>query len=197
MGETRAALRTAFAPRATWGPDVALAEMLEVLPADAVTTADSGAHRILLSQLPFARRPRALLQSTGLCTMGCALPLALGHAIADPDRPTVAFMGDAGLEMVLGELATLRDSARRVVVVVFADRSLALIEKKQRAMQLAGCGVDFEGTDFVALARLYGGAGVSVRAAGEAGPALAEALAAPGFTLISVEIPRRSYDGLF
>jgi len=197
MGETRAALRAAFAPRATWGPDLALAEMLAVLPAEAVTTADSGAHRILLSQLPFARRPRALLQSTGLCTMGCALPLALGHAIADPDRPTVAFMGDAGLEMVLGELATLRDSARRVVVVVFADRSLALIEKKQRAMQLAGCGVDFEGTDFAALARLYGGAGVTVSAPGEAGPALAEALAAPGFTLISVEIPRRSYDGLF
>ena len=195
-GETRAALAAAFAPAPDWGPDVALAEMLAVLPDEAVTTADSGAHRILLSQQLYARRPRALLQSTGLCTMGCALPLALGHAIAEPDRPAVAFMGDAGLEMVLGELATLRDSARRVVLVVFVDRSLALIEKKQRAMQLRNSGVDFPGTDFAALARLYGGHGVRVAGPGEAGPALARALAAEGFTLIAVEVARRAYDGL-
>jgi len=196
MGETRAALHAAFRPRAEWGPDVALSEMLAVLPAEALTTADSGAHRILLSQQFYARRPRALIQSTGLCTMGCALPLAIGHAIADPDRPAVAFMGDAGLEMILGELATLRDSARPVVVVVFVDRSLALIEKKQRAMQLANAGVDFPGTDFAALAGLYGGHGVTVSAPGEAGPALARALDADRFTLIAVEIPRRAYDGL-
>ena len=195
--ETRAALRTAFAPGADWGPDMALAEMLAVLPPEAVTTADSGAHRILLSQQFYARRPRSLLQSTGLCTMGCALPLALGHALAEPGRPAVAFMGDAGLEMVLGELATLRDCAVPVVLVVLADRSLALIEKKQRAMQLPNAGVDFGATDFAALAGLYGGHGVTVRGPGEAGPALAAALGRERFTLISVEIPRRAYDGLF
>ena len=197
LAETRAALRQAFAPGAGWGPDVALAELLEALPAEAVVTADSGAHRILLSQLPLARRPRALLQSTGLCTMGCALPLALGHAIAEPGRPAVAVMGDAGLEMILGELATLRDSGRPVVAVVLADRSLSLIEKKQRAMQLPNAGVDFAATDFAALARVYGGRGVTVRGPGEAGPALAEALSADRFTVIAVELPRRAYDGLF
>lgn len=192
----RSALHAAFTAASDWGPDVALAEMLEVLPPEAVTTADSGAHRILVSQQFYARRPRALLQSTGLCTMGCALPLALGHAIAEPDRPAVAFTGDAGLEMILGELATLRDSERSVVVVVFVDHALALIEMKQRRMQLDRAGVDFSGTDFAALADLYGGEGVTVRRPGEAGLALARALAADRFTVIAVETPPMAYDAL-
>jgi acetolactate synthase-1/2/3 large subunit len=193
----RAELLEAFAPGEDWGPDRAIAELLAELPADAVTTADSGAHRILLSQQFYAKRPRALIQSTGLCTMGCALPLALGHRIADPERPAVAFMGDAGLEMVLGELATLRDARVPLVLVVLVDRSLALIELKQRRMGFQNAGVDFERTDFAGLARLYGGEGVTVRGPGEAGPALSEALRRDRFTLIEVEIPRRSYDGLF
>ena len=195
-GEVRARLIEAFRPQGDWGPDHAMAEMLAVLPEEAVATVDSGAHRILLSQHFFARRPRALLQSTGLCTMGCALPLALGHRIADPARPAVAFMGDGCAEMVLGELATLRDSGEPVVVVVFNDRSLALIELKQRREGLQNAGVDFGRTDFAGLARLFGGHGVTVSGPGEAGPALEEALARDRFSLIEVEIPRRAYDGL-
>lgn len=193
----RAALIAAFAPGAAWGPDVALSELVAALPEDALVTADSGAHRILLSQLFFARRPHRFLQSTGLCTMGCALPLALGWAVAGGAGPAVAVMGDACLEMVLGELATLRDSGRPVTVVVLVDRSLALIELKQRRMGLQNAGVDFEGTDFAGLARLYGGVGLRCGAPGEVTEAMAEALAVRDrFTLIEIAIPRRAYDGL-
>ncbi|MEM6680157.1 MAG: thiamine pyrophosphate-binding protein, partial [Pseudomonadota bacterium] len=86
----RAALAEARETEREWGPEVALAELLAALPGHVVATVDSGAHRILLSQIPFVTRPRALLQSTGLCTMGCALPLALGAAIAEPERRAVA-----------------------------------------------------------------------------------------------------------
>ena len=79
--------------------------------------------------------PRSLLQSSALCTMGCALPLAIGAKLSDPKRRVICFVGDASLEMVLGELATLRDQGQDILVVVFVDRSLALIEKKQREMQ--------------------------------------------------------------
>ncbi|MEO0957142.1 MAG: thiamine pyrophosphate-binding protein [Pseudomonadota bacterium] len=193
----RAALTEALAATRPWGPDVALAEMLSVLPAEAVATVDSGAHRILLSQFPFAKRPRALLQSTGLCTMGCALPLALGHKIAEPARPAVAFMGDGCAEMVLGELATLRDSGLPVVVVVFVDGSLALIELKQRREGLQNAGVDFaQRTDFVGLASVFGGRGVRVASPGDAATALEDALTAETFTIIEVDIPGRAYDGL-
>ncbi|MEM1162981.1 MAG: thiamine pyrophosphate-dependent enzyme, partial [Pseudomonadota bacterium] len=187
----------AFAAQTEWGPDQAIAEMLAVAPDNTTITIDSGAHRILLSQQWQAKHPRAILQSTGLCTMGCALPLGMGFKNADPSAPVIAFMGDAGLEMTMGELATLRDLGLPLVVVVFVDRSLALIELKQRRSGLQNAGVDFDRTDFAALAGIYGGNGVTVRAPGEAGPALQEALAADKFTLIEVEIPRRIYEGLF
>ncbi len=186
----------AFQTSTDWGPDHAIAEMLAASPKETTITIDSGAHRILLSQQWRAQHERAVLQSTGLCTMGCALPLGMGYKLAKPDAPVIAFMGDAGIEMCLGELGTLRDLGIPLVVVVFVDRSLALIELKQRRSGLQNTGVDFERTDFAGLARLYGGNGVTVKAPGEAGPALEDALAADRFTLIEVEIPRRIYEGL-
>ena len=193
----REAYWSAFQTSTDWGPDHAVAEMLAVAPPETTITIDSGAHRILLSQQWRAQHPRAVVQSTGLCTMGCALPLGMGLKHARPDQPVIAFMGDAGIEMVLGELGTLRDLSLPLVVVVFVDRSLALIELKQRRSGLQNAGVDFDRTDFAGLARLYGGNGVTVRSPGEAGPALQDALAADRFTLIEVEIPRRIYEGLF
>ncbi len=193
----RDAYWSAFSAGDGWGPDQAIAEMLAVAPDETVITIDSGAHRILLSQQWQAKGPRQVLQSTGLCTMGCALPLAMGVKHADPERPVIGFMGDAGLEMVLGDLATLRDLALPLVVVVFVDRSLALIELKQRRSGMQNAGVDFGRTDFAALARTFGGNGVTVSEPGEAGPALQDALSADHFTLIEVEIPRRIYEGMF
>ncbi len=193
----RDAYWSAFGAGHGWGPAQAVAEMLAAAPAETTITINSGAHRILLSQQWRAHRPRAILQSTGLCTMGCALPLAMGYARAVPGAPVIAFTGDAGLEMVLGEFATLRDLGLPLVIVVFVDRSLALIELKQRRSGLQNAGVDFGRTDFAGIARLYGGAGVTVRGPGEAGDALAAALAADGFTLIEIELARRAYDGLF
>jgi acetolactate synthase-1/2/3 large subunit len=193
----RAELSDAFAPGSDWGPGRAIAEILEAAPPEVTITIDSGAHRILLSQQWRAMHPRGVLQSTGLCTMGCALPLGIGFKHARPDAPVIALMGDAGLEMTLGELSTLRDLALPLVVVVFVDQSLALIELKQRGSAMQNTGVDFQRTDFAALARVYGGNGVTVTGPGEAGAAVAQALNAETFTLIAVEIPRRAYDGLF
>jgi acetolactate synthase-1/2/3 large subunit len=195
-GRIRAALMEAFAPKGSWGPDHAIAEILAAVPDDVTVTVDTGAHRILLSQMWRGAHQRAMLQSTGLCTMGCALPLAMGFKHARPEAPVIAFTGDAGLEMVLGELSTLRDLDLPVAIVVFTDESLALIELKQRAMGMQNAGVDFRGTDFAALARVYGGDGVTVTGPGEAGPAVTEALAANRFTVVDVRIPRRAYDGL-
>jgi acetolactate synthase I/II/III large subunit len=90
-----------------WGPHVAIDTIQKAVPRDTVITADSGAHRILLSQQWETYRERGMLQSSALCTMGCALPLAIGYQLASSTTKVIAFMGDAGLEMVLGELATL------------------------------------------------------------------------------------------
>ena len=189
------ALRAAFPTDDAWGPAGVIAECREALPRDTIITVDSGAHRILLSQMWRAYEPRAVLQSTGLCTMGCAMPLAMGAKLAEPKRPVVSFCGDGGALMVMGELATAREMALPVIFVVFVDASLALIEMKQRGMQLPNAGVDFARHDFAAIGRAFGGEGVAVRSREELQAAIEAALGAETFTVIAAEIEPGGYDG--
>lgn len=189
------ALAGAYGQNEAWGPTAITEATRAALPRNGVATVDSGAHRILLSQVWPCYGERQLIQSSGLCTMGCALPLAIGAKLAAPDVPVVAFTGDAGLEMILGELATLRDLKLAVPVVVFTDRSLALIELKQRQRGLRNLGVDFDRTDFAALGDAMGGHGVTVKDRAALTSALKAALEADTFTLISAEFDRKAYDG--
>jgi len=191
----RGTIADAFAADEDWGPAAIVDVTRQAMPRDTVATVDSGAHRILLSQVWECYGARGLLQSTGLCTMGCALPLATGAKLAAPDRPVVAFTGDAGLEMVLGELATLRDLSLNVVIIVFVDRSLALIEKKQREAGFANAAVGFGGTDWAAVAKAMGGAGALVDNRADLSQEIDLALERESFTLIGCEIGDNAYDG--
>lgn len=180
-----------------WGPATVFHTLREVMPAETVATADSGAHRILVSQIWRCPMPRQMLQSSALCTMGCAVPLAMGHRLVEGSSPVIAFVGDAGLEMCLGELSTLRDLKIPVIICVLVDTSLALIELKQRGSQRPNVGVDFGETDFPAVAGAYGGHGVWVDNAGDLRQEATDALQRDGFTILACRIERRAYDGAF
>lgn len=192
---TKAALQAAFPADDTWGPAAVIDTCRTSLPRDTIATADSGAHRILLSQMWQCYSPRGLIQSSALCTMGCALPLAMGAKIAQPETPVVSFSGDAGFLMVAGELSTAAELGLRTIFVVFVDASLALIELKQRSRQLKNNGVDFAQHDFAAIGRAFGGAGTTVHSRDELSAALETALQAERFTVIAAVIERGSYDG--
>jgi len=191
--QVRAALAQAFAAPDPWGPHAVFETLEAALPADATVTVDSGAHRILLSQMLRIRRPGGLLQSAGFCTMGAALPLAVGARLARPAHPVVAVMGDGGLEMTLGELGTLRDQALPIIVLVLQDESLALIELKQRQAGLAAIGVRLGATDYPAIAEAFGGTGVAVSNREDLKKALQAGFQASRFTLIAARIDAAAY----
>lgn len=197
VGAVKTALEQAFAPQSDWGPSKAMAILRDEMPVDVLASADSGAHRILLSQVWTCEEPRALVQSSGLCTMGCAIPLAMGMEIAEPERRCVSFSGDAGFLMAAGELATAAEMGLRTIFVVFVDASLALIEMKQRQRQLPNAGVDFGHHDFAAIGRAFGGAGYTARNETDLRVAVQSALQDDVFSVIAVEIPKGSYDGTF
>ncbi len=197
ISAARTELAEIFAGPASWGPHAVFRTLRSVLPPDTIATADSGAHRILVSQMWTSFAPRQMFQSTALCTMACALPLAAGAKIGRPDAPVIAFMGDAGLEMGAGELATLRDLKLPVVLCVLVDESLALIELKQRGSQRKNLGVDFGGTNFPALAQAFGGVGVWVDDAETLRTEAVAAMQRDTFTLIAARIAKGDYDGAF
>lgn len=193
----RAALKVNNGATAEWGPGAIVDEARKALPPETVATVDSGAHRIVLSQIFECREPEMLLQSMGLCTMGCAVPLAAGAKIAEPDRPVVAFVGDGGLMMFLGELSTLHDHQIPITIVVFDDQSLALIELKQRGMQLANAGVDFDaGYDYKKLAEAFGGTCHTVADRPGLRAALETSIKSDRFSLVICQLDRKSYDGV-
>ncbi len=189
-------LQDAFAAGDTWGPAQALHALNAAKPDDAIVTVDSGAHRILMSQLWTCAAPGRLLQSTGLCTMGCALPLATGRALAEPGRRTIAVMGDGCLDMVQGELATLRDLDLPVTVVVLVDGAYALIDLKQRAMGYQEAGVTFGRTDYAAVAEAVGLRAFRAANAEDVTAAMKASLDHNGPSVIAISIPDRPYDGL-
>ena len=193
----RKALKKSFGKRENWGAHAVFDALDTALPDDAVVTVDSGAHRILLSQMFHANRPGQLLQSAAFCTMGVAVPLAAGYKLASPKTPVIAVVGDAGVDMGAGDLATLRDMQRPVTIVILVDNALTLIGRKQSAMGLADNGIRFAGTDFVALAKAYGGAGNIVNSTAALLRELPLAEKRNTFTLLACEIDSDDYNGAF
>ena len=129
--------------------------------------------------------------------MGCAVPLAMGFQISSPESPVVAFTGDAGLEMVLGELATLRDLKLPIVIVVFVDESLALIELKQRRSDMPNLGVDFGPTNFPEVAVALGGEGRWISNRSDLIKEFKGAFDRQTFSLLACKIGYKVYDDRF
>jgi len=194
---TRHALKADFFGPDRWGPHAVFRALQKHYSSDVVMTVDSGAHRILLSQMIECTRPRALLQSSCFCTMGVAVPLAIGHAIALPEAPVIAVVGDAGFDMTTGDLATLRDSGASITIVVLVDDSLALIEKKQMGMQLPSNGVLFGPTDIAAVARAYGGNGIEVCDLDTFENELEKSMKSSVFSVIACRVDKNDYRSAF
>lgn len=160
---------------------------------DARVSVDAGAHMFSAMAFWKARRRGDVLISNGLATMGFALPAANALALADPSRRVIAFTGDGGLLMCLGELATAAQQGARVCIVVFNDSSLSLIRIKQESRGLRRDAVDWPRIDFAAVARGFGFAAYSAATVDDYRAALAQALAADGPSLVDAAIDPSGY----
>ena len=192
----RATLQEKFAGPPAWGPHKIFRILQDTAPESAIFSVDSGAHRILLSQMWQAHRPFELLQSAGWCTMGSAIPLAIGQQLTNREACVIAVLGDGGLEMALGELGTLRDQKLPVIVLVVQDESLALIALKQALAGLPSAGVTMGHTHYDQIAEAFGGHGISVETPDALRDAIAKAVARRDrFSLIACQIKADNYAG--
>jgi len=128
----------------------------DTLP-EAVVVGDS-THPVYAGNLFYAApAPGSWFNSaTGYGTLGYALPASIGAALAAPARPVVCLAGDGGLHFTLGELATVRDQARPLIVLVWNNEGFGEIELAMRAENVTPVGVDLFTPDFETLAAAYG-----------------------------------------
>jgi acetolactate synthase-1/2/3 large subunit len=94
--------------------------------------------------------------ANGLSSMGYSIPTALAAHLVDPSRRVIAFVGDGGLGMYLGELETLVRVGARLTIVVLADRSLELIRRAEVRRGVSTESVTFGNPDFAAVGRAFG-----------------------------------------
>jgi acetolactate synthase I/II/III large subunit len=191
----RGSVRKAVAhkPAHGLGPYEVVSTLRNVLPRETIATIDTGSHRILINHVWQAYEPRRLLQSNGLGSMGYALPAAVAAKLMFPKRPVLAMMGEAGLDMVIGEMALLDEHRLPIIIVVFRDDTLSLIKLKQERMRLPETGVATGSPDYALLARAYGGNGVVVQSVSDLAKAARAALGSSRFTLIEARINPAEY----
>jgi len=98
---------------------------------DTIISTDVGQHQMWVAQsYPFSR-PRTLLTSGSLGTMGFGLPAAIGAALANPDKRVLCFSGDGSILMNIQELATLADWQLNIAIIVFNNGHLGLVRQQQ------------------------------------------------------------------
>ncbi|GHH81992.1 pyruvate dehydrogenase [Kitasatospora indigofera] len=153
---------------------------------DAIFTSDTGMATVWLSRFVTLHGQRRLLGSFNLGSMANAMPQALGAQLWAPDREVVAFCGDGGLSMLLGDLMTIKEYRLPVKLVVFDNRRLGMVKLEQEQTGLAEFGTELDNPDFAAVATALGITGIRVTDPAELQDSVRRAFATPGPVLLDV-----------
>ena len=153
---------------------------------DAIFTSDTGMSTVWLSRFVTMRGTRRLIGSYNLGSMANAMPQALGAQALDRSRQVVAFCGDGGLTMLLGDLLTAVAYELPAVFVVFDNGRLGMVKLEQEQGGLPEFGTKLHNPDLANVARAMGLSGIRVDDPKEIDGAVRDALATPGPVLLDV-----------
>ncbi len=154
--------------------------------ADAIFTTDTGMSTVWLSRFVTLSGTRRLLGSYNLGSMANAAPQALGAVALDRSRQTIAFCGDGGLTMLLGELLTAVHHDLPVKLIVFNNGRLGMVKLEQEQAGLPEFGTELGAVDIAAIAAACGLHAVRVTAGEALESGVRAVLAHPGPALLDV-----------
>ncbi|MFB5196687.1 biosynthetic-type acetolactate synthase large subunit [Neobacillus sp. KR4-4] len=156
---------------------------------DTVVVTDVGQHQIWTAHHYAFTRPRTLITSGGLGTMGYGLPAAIGAAAAIPGRSVICVSGDGSFQMNLQELITAVKYQLPLKIAILNNGYLGMVRQWQelfyqrRYSQVKVCS-----PNFAQLAQAYGVAGFSAQTEEEAKQVISEAFQKTGPVLIEFNI---------
>ena len=170
-------------------PQVVAWELGQRLAHDAIVTCDSGTNTVWWARYIKAKQGQMHSVSGNLATMGCALPYAVAAQLAYPNRQVVAFVGDGGLSMMMGELATCVKYNLPIKIVVIKNNTLGQIRWEQMAfLGNPEYGCELQPINFAGIAQACGLVGLTVEDPAKCGDVLAQALATPGPVLVEAVV---------
>ena len=170
-------------------PQKVLWDVREFLGPDDILLSDVGAHKMWIARYYQCDEPNTCLISNGFCTMGFALPGAIGAKYARPDSKVLAICGDAGFLMNVQDLETAVRLKKNIVVMIWIDGEYGLIKwKQQNSFDGQHSDLAFINPDFELLAQSFGMWGKTLDGPGQIPAALEEAFSQDGPALIGVPI---------
>ncbi|PKA60842.1 Acetolactate synthase 1, chloroplastic [Apostasia shenzhenica] len=180
-------------------PQYAIQVLDELTNGEAIISTGVGQHQMLAAQYYTYKRPRQLLSSGGLGTMGFGLPAAAGAAVANPGKTVLDIDGDGSFLMNVQELATVKVEKLPVKMVVLNNQQLGMVAQleNQRHDPAAHTYLgDPENRkevypDLVAIARGFGIPAARVSRKKEVKEAMREMLETPGPYLLDVIVPQQ------
>lgn len=170
-------------------PQLVAHELNKLLRDDAIIATDSGTITTWAARHLKMRGDMMFSCSGNLASMACGLPYAVAAAIAYPERQVICFIGDGGMAMLLGELATCVKYGLNVKIVVIKNDTLGQIKWEQ--MVFLGnpeYACDLQPIDFAAVARGFGLSAVTIDDPSRCASQLGEALNAPGPALVEAVV---------
>ncbi|GBE15247.1 MAG TPA: biosynthetic-type acetolactate synthase large subunit [Proteobacteria bacterium] len=173
-------------------PQYVVEKLNELAPDDAIIATEVGQNQMWVAQFYRFCRPRTLLSSGGLGTMGYGFPAAMGAQFAYPDRLVIDVAGDGSFQMNLQELATVAQHNLPVKVFILNNGFLGMVRQWQELFY----GARYASTclssnpDFVKVAEAFGVRGIRIDGKAEVEAGIREALAHPGPVLVDCTVDR-------
>jgi len=151
-------------------PQYIIEKLSDFLPDDAIICTEVGQNQMWTAQYYKFRKPRTLVTSGGLGTMGYGFPASIGAQMANPGRIVVDIAGDGSIQMNIQELATAVYNHLPVKVIILNNCCLGMVRQWQQLFykkRYAFTCVENAQPDFAKLAEAYGALGCRVNSADE------------------------------
>jgi len=172
-------------------PQKALADVRKVMGRADILLSDVGAHKMWIARQYQCHEPNTCLIPNGFCSMGFALPGAIGASLVYPDKQILAICGDAGFMMNVQEMETAKRLNSNIVVMVWEDHAYGLIAWKQQNQFGHHTDLSFGNPEWMLLAKAFGWHGHRVEYSADLQATLKIAFAEYGPSLIVIPIDYR------
>ena len=173
-------------------PQQVIEAMYAITKGDAIIATEVGQNQMWAAQFYTFTKPRTLLTSGGLGTMGYGFPAAIGAQFAFPDKLVINVAGDGSIQMNIPELATVVQNKLPVKVVILNNGHLGMVRQWQELFYNRNYShTNMEAQpDFVKLAEAYGAEGYRISKPEELEDVLRKALTSPNPAFIDVMVER-------